>query len=347
MRFFFIFCKRQFKHPSFFLLPIALLLLCGLFVRLSPPEEAHARIALYASPKDASSAAVCKKLTDASFPSEENILYTFYIADSEESLREDVATKRAECGFLFPKGLFASVNAGTIREQITIVTAPDSLLQSIASETVFAAWFEEYVLVSLTDYMETIMPDAMPDTLPNAANTPSYPASEMEKLYRMYLENGSVFSFSYENTAEDKPLLIPKSSAASSPTFFSLFFSRLPLLLLFLSCYIGGLTIYADKRSGFYDVIKKRQASCAKCASLLLPLCFSSVILWCAGRLLALASPALLQLFPSRKDILSVGLFSFLFSFATVHFFRSEKSYTACLPALLMAGCVYFSIILR
>ncbi|NLL79870.1 MAG: hypothetical protein GX234_08790 [Clostridiales bacterium] len=329
MNFLFLLCKRQLKSRSLYLLTGSILLLCALFPKLETTDYSSARIALYASPADSISTKICKKLIEDS--ASDRSLFLFYMADSPERLREEVATKQAECGFLFPEELFDSVDAGSTRKTISVVTAPDSLLSDVACETVFAAWFEEYELHVLETSMDTLL------------SNPPYLKQELTHIYHSHLEDGSVFSFSYNATPKAQLLKateVPDSLLPFKQPFDMLALKRLLYLMLFAACYTGGLHVYQDDACGFYQVISKAQKYLASLSCLLIPLLMNAVALF-AGGLFFL--PAMTTGSACRSfllDILTVSGFSLIFCLITLHLFHNEKSYTACLPPLLLLGSI-------
>ena len=67
--------------------------------------------------------------------------FQFYLSGSEEELREDVAARRAECGYIFSEDLLEKLESGRFKRSITLVTAPSTAVDKLSSEVVFSGLF--------------------------------------------------------------------------------------------------------------------------------------------------------------------------------------------------------------
>lgn len=66
-------------------------------------------------------------------------VYSFYIADSEKQLTDNIKSGHTECGYVIPEGFFDSYIKGLSGENnIVLYTAPDTTLSEAISETLFS-----------------------------------------------------------------------------------------------------------------------------------------------------------------------------------------------------------------
>lgn len=322
MRFFLLLCKRQVKKLSMLFSATVILVLAGLLSTLSFQSPSIPAIALFSS--DETTFSICQKLSADRTHTYSRNLYSFYLAESPEKLYQDVETGYAECGFLFPDNLLSAWQEGRMDQKITVVLSPDSLLQDLATETVFAACFEEYVLNGLNDCLSK-----------TAGST--WTEEEVEALYRRHLNDGTTFSFETVSAPVDHT-----PATESGIPFQTRTLARLFYLLLFVACYTGGFSVYADRNSGFYKMLSKSRRFLAECAALLTPLVLCACLLMIISFLLLpdlqKASPLPTLSFPA--GILSICGFSFVFCLTAFKLLPDQKSYTAFLPPLLLLGSI-------
>ncbi len=123
--------------------------------------------------------------------------FSFYRCGSEEELRNDVASGRAECGYCFPEGLKERLDAGDYKRAIRAVTSPSTVASGIASESVYAGLFSVYGRELLRQYAVSGQAFAGARELFLAERI----WEELEPLYDKNLKNGSTFAFAYETVA--------------------------------------------------------------------------------------------------------------------------------------------------
>lgn len=133
--------KRQLKKPALWL--ILLLIPCFAFAMSHMAAQADAKIAvaLYAKEDDAFLQSVTDRLAAA-----QDGMFTFYLCDSRDSVYKDVATGKAECGYLFADGMLQTLDAGRRNNLIDVIVSSDSLLSPVVNEIVYSAFFESYSL---------------------------------------------------------------------------------------------------------------------------------------------------------------------------------------------------------
>lgn len=107
---------------------------------------------------------------------ESESLFHFYLCESEEDLKNQVATGNAESGYVIPEDLGKRLQDEKIKNAITLYTSPSTVTGSLSTETVFAALARLYDRQTLIDYMED---------------------ETIGDLYDSWYANGNIFHFEY------------------------------------------------------------------------------------------------------------------------------------------------------
>lgn len=107
-------------------------------------------------------------------------VYSFYIADSEKQLTDNIKSGHTECGYVIPKGFFESYIKGLSGENnIVLYTAPGTTLSEAISETLFSGI---YKMCSV-------------DILHYAAASPDLD-QQLDLLLQSYIESDEIFRVS-------------------------------------------------------------------------------------------------------------------------------------------------------
>ena len=237
-------CKRLLKKPLFLLLLISLPLGMRAFRGAEKESGGSIAIALYTGGD-----AFNEQVADALGKDAQS--FSFYRCGSEEELRNDVASGRAECGYCFPEGLKERLDAGDYKRAIRAVTSPSTVASGIASESVYAGLFSVYGRELLRQYAVSGQAFAGAREL--------FPAEriweELEPLYDKYLRNGSTFAFAYETAA---------GSAVEEAQAFASFPARGMGAVFILVMGLGAaVTAGEDGRRGLYlAMTEARKAAC-------------------------------------------------------------------------------------
>lgn len=80
-------------------------------------------------------------------------MFRFYACRDEEQVKDEVASRRAECGYVITQGLREKLDSGQYRRSILVYSAPSTVTASLSTETVFAALMEIYDRELLTGYV--------------------------------------------------------------------------------------------------------------------------------------------------------------------------------------------------
>lgn len=170
-------CKRQLKKISFLAVLVLIPLLLSVVSGMENKKDDGIKIALYAkSGLEKETADVLVDLPGA---------FSFYLCGSEEELKADVETRRAECGYVFPDNFREKMEKNDFRRCIRLYSSPATVLGSMSQEVVFSAVMETYG----------------PEILDNYGKIQSWDMERIGELYEKYSVNGSTFSFAYESAA--------------------------------------------------------------------------------------------------------------------------------------------------
>ena len=149
------------------------------------PEEDAIAIALYAGEPDWN-----RRVADELLSGEHS--FEFYLSSSEEELREDVAARRAECGYIFSEDLLEKLESGRFKRSITLVTAPSTAVDKLSSEVVFSGLFTVWGRSLLETYSRE----------GEVFQGEKEVWKRLEPMYDHYLENGSTFASSMRRKGE-------------------------------------------------------------------------------------------------------------------------------------------------
>ncbi len=81
-------------------------------------------------------------------------MFRFYLCENEEMVKTEVASRRAECGYVIYEGFREKLDAGSFRRTIGVYSAPSTVTAALSTETVFAALTEIYDREILKDFAE-------------------------------------------------------------------------------------------------------------------------------------------------------------------------------------------------
>ena len=84
---------------------------------------------------------------------EDGGLFCFYLCGSEEQVKEEVASGRAECGYVISGDLRRKLDEKDYRRCIRVYSAPSTVLASLSTEVVSAALMKLYDREIFLDYI--------------------------------------------------------------------------------------------------------------------------------------------------------------------------------------------------
>lgn len=203
---FFLSCKRYLKKISFLL--ILLILPAGTFFirRTEKQEEQEIRIAVCIQGQELQSEEKEEPQTDSlerqllsnlvgNGQKRKGSFFCFYSCDSEEQVKAEVASRRAECGYSISAGLRSRLDDKDYKRCIQVYSAPSTVLASLSTEVVFASLMELYGKEIFLDYV------TQQQIVGEAALAAGYDSTSLEtqagQLYDKWKHNGSTFHFEY------------------------------------------------------------------------------------------------------------------------------------------------------
>lgn len=221
---FFLSCKRYLRKASFLLILLALPA-ATFFVRgLEEKEGQEVRIAVCVETSDIEEPQGRESGTDGEHeaegcddgmvPLEDQLLealtgredqeqeadrkglFRFYECENEEQVKAQVASRQAECGYVFSGDLRGKLDERDYKRCIRVYSAPSTVLADLSTEVVFAALMQLYDREIFLDYVtesEVLRATGFgqggkgEDELETLAGD----------LYDKWLTNGSTFRFAY------------------------------------------------------------------------------------------------------------------------------------------------------
>ena len=216
---FFLSCKRYLRKASFLLILLVLPAVTFFVKGLEEKEGQEVRIAVCVETADSKgtdgkTALLEEELLEALTKQEGDEedadgsgLFRFYECGSEEEVKAQVASRQAECGYVFSGNLRGKLDEGDYKRCIRVYSAPSTVLADLSTEVVFAALMKLYDREIFLDYvMEAqVLRDSGGESgwggeafdggmEPGGAEGLETLAGE---LYDKWLASGSTFRFAY------------------------------------------------------------------------------------------------------------------------------------------------------
>lgn len=239
---FYLSLKRQTKRLFFLLLLLALPVVLWFFQKAEQGEEERIAIALYVGESDWN-----RQIADELLSGGHS--FEFYMSSSEEELREDVAARRAECGYIFSEDLQEKMETGRYKRSIILVTAPSTAVDKLSSEVVFSGLFSVWG----RDLLETYSREGEPFQGEQEV------WRRLEPMYNAYLENGSTFAFQYETEG---------GTQIGKPSMKQTFPVRgIVAVFIFVIGLTAAVTACEDEKRGLFSTLSgiRREAAVLAC----------------------------------------------------------------------------------
>lgn len=194
-------CKRYGKKISFLLILLALpLAVSG--IRVSEERgRTEVRIAVAANGEVTTDEILpleqelVEKLVSGDL-SQDDALFRFYACRDEQQVKDEVASKRAECGYVIEQGLREKLEKKDYKRSIRVYSAPSTVAAGLSTEVVFSALMELYDRELFVNYVEH--GPVFDEIAPEGDLKREIAAAEAGALYETWLHNGSTFRFSAE-----------------------------------------------------------------------------------------------------------------------------------------------------
>lgn len=323
---FFLSCKRHVCRLSFFL--ILLLFPLGTFLirSLQKDSESGIRIAICAETDTEKAGGTQKQALEqeavqALIRRQAEGMLQFYQCDSEDEVKDEVASKRAECGYVILAGLRESMDQKDFKRSIRVYSAPSTVAARISSETVFAAVIGLYDRELFCRYME---------------EKTGEDARDAGIVYDKWKENGSTFDFTYELTGGE-------GAGQAAPMRQPVFPVRgVVAVYVFVIGLYGGAISLADKKKGMFLKVPYGSRSLCSLAGQAAPVCLGAV-----SALAALWTGGCMGSWTYELGALAgYGTAVVLFSWILSRLCRREETVCCLIPFFLVGSLVFCPVFL-
>lgn len=289
---FFLSCKRCLKKPFFLVLLLALPAAAFAMRQVEKEEGQEVRIAVWVEEsflEDHGEPPLEQQLAESLVQRDSSGgLFRFYLCDSGDQVKAHVASRQAECGYVFPADLREKLDHKDYRRCIQVYSAPSTVLERLSTEVVSGALMELYDREIFVDYIteSEMVRQAVSDhwqTFGEQEPDPADLRETLEKtagdLYDKWMANGSTFRFEYgyqdmrgEETEEDQSLAVfPVRGMAA--------------VYLFLIGLYSGVLLGNDQARGLFCPLSPRRRKACGLAVLAAPVFLGSIS--CLGALMA------------------------------------------------------------
>lgn len=277
-------CKRYIKRPSF--LVILLLLPMGVLAaeksRGSKVQEIRIAIAVQDEGENVLGAQLMERLVNRK-RGEDAGMFRFYACQDEEQVKDEVASRRAECGYVVYGGLKDKLDAGKYRRSMGVYSAPSTVAAPLSTETVFAALMEIYDRELLVDYVGTS--EVFEVLGAPGSREREQAAAQSGKLYDHRLTDGSTFRFDYSFLGQDGKEL-KQAEALSGPVFP---IRGLVAVYVYITGLYGAVVLCGDEKRGLFLPLSYGYRLPCRLASIAAPVAMASIsgflALWAGGSL--------------------------------------------------------------
>lgn len=191
-------CKRYLKKLSFFLILLVLPVITFWLQGVEKEEGQEVRIAVYSESEGGLEGQLAENLVDEETNSR-RALFRFYLCGSEEQVKDDVAARRAECGYVFSEALREKLDGKSYRRSIRVYSAPSTVLDALSTEVVFGALMELYDREIFVDYVleSQVVKEAAAAWGRQEEEMKAQLKEQSGYLYDKWMNNGSTFRFEY------------------------------------------------------------------------------------------------------------------------------------------------------
>ena len=198
--------KRTMMSPILVMLFISLpliTLISGIHSRISDGGDTQKRVPvayyIYDSNETADTKSHVKKAEDRFIPlssPSSNSMYSFYECESEDELKAEVLSGKAECGYLIPSDIFESLASGDTKKKVQVYISPASTQTYIINETVYSEIFKCLAPLLLRNYIYEY--SAIKDKIAlidgKEIDGKIFSEDTIYELYDEFSTNGSTFS---------------------------------------------------------------------------------------------------------------------------------------------------------
>ncbi len=376
---FFLSCKRYLHRLSFLCILLFLPVGAYLIRDLEKTEKSEIRIAVCvdgAGQSVTGQGVTGRNETGQNDTLEQNVirglvsretedgLFRFYLCDDEEQVKADVASRKAECGYVFPTGLREKLNEKSYKRSIRVYSAPSTVAAGLSSEVVFAELISHYDRELFQDYLasgEIFAGVSEAGEISGAgsaseAKDRSDPAYFEELLetggarYDAWMKDGGTFHFVYGQGAAQSGLPGGQKEAQSGQTdgqekkdAVRLFPVRgIVAVYVFVIALYGAAIMLKDEKRGLYLPLPSNGRFPCQIVSVLAPAALAAM-----SGYAALASGAALA-GPVREGVLIAAytVASSAFSWLLARLCKKEAVIVSLIPFFLVGSLIFCPVMI-
>lgn len=246
-------CKRCLKKGIFPLLLILMPAAAFAAGRISDKKQEKIPVAVSVSgDEEISELSLAWKLADR-LAERENGMFDFYICSDEAKVQDEVASRRAECGYVIDSELEEKLDKKQWKRVIRLYTAPSTVAGPVSTETVFSALAALYNRDLLMEYVKE--GNAFGELGPENGSIRTKAAEEAGESYDRWNEREGLFHFQYvyeknrDTDAKDRDDGQNMRNDTSSPVFPV---RGLAAVMIFVLSLYGGVMAEEDERKGLF-----------------------------------------------------------------------------------------------
>ncbi len=260
---FFLSCKRYLKKMSFFLILLALPIATFLIRKVERTQPQEIRIAVCIQKEDTyrdenMEDSLEQLLIDNLVNKREtsgNSFFRFYQCEGEEQVKEQVASRRAECGYVISQGLRGKLDEKNYKRSIYVYSAPSTVLASLSTEVVFSSLMEVYGSELFQDYV--LEQHIVSEAAASLGVDERQLNEEVSGLYEKWMGNGSTFHFQYRQSGANGLYKDPQQTLSVFPVR-----GLIAVYLLVVGLYSAVMLGLDEKRGLFLPLPYGRQRRC-------------------------------------------------------------------------------------
>lgn len=317
-----LWCKRFLKRPLF-LFTLLLMPASVLFLENShTKQDAVIRVALYAPDDDADQTS--KKLVQT-MVSLSNSAIRFYKCSNPKILKNDVATGKAACGYIFPKNLNTKLRSFIEKQTpyILAIRLKEDMRTRIVDEILLSKLYQPLSYHRLSYFL-------------SQKQDISSEKDWLQNTYEKHNTSELLFRFEYAN-GEDNPILNDSHS-----NYMMMPIRGIVSVMILLSCLTGGLFRYSDKKNIHLFMNIKKSRIC-NLLSLLVPGIFSGITGLVTIKMTGIsASPATEIPVMILYLLCCMSLSNLLYVV-----FEHQEFYLAAIPVLVISSLIFSPVFIN
>lgn len=195
-------------------------------------------------------------------------MFVFYACDSVEQVKDEVASRRAECGYAITSDLGERMAENDYKRSIRVYSAPTTVTAQLSQEVVFAELAALYDRELFLEYVEQGAAFDFAGEPESAARQDL--AARAGERYDAWFGDGSTFQFVYEVVETTD------GEMADDPSGMSFPIRGLAALLVYLTGIYSAAMGAADQKRGLFLPVSWKNRTLCRIASLGAPVALAA-----------------------------------------------------------------------